>query len=97
MVSAMTKMTIKPIPKCGSITIPGAYPAIMQPIQNIPQDEPSDEEWGRFGPTTIQPENAKPMPLPTLHPYKLVTNVKVPYTGKESLFTWYYTFRSMAH
>jgi hypothetical protein len=34
------------------------------------------------------------MPLPQLMPFKLITNVRVPYTGKDSSYTWYYTIRS---
>lgn len=40
------------------------------------------------------PDQTHPLPLPQLNPYKLVTNVRVPYSGKDASYTWYCTFRS---
>jgi len=71
-------------------TNPYEDPPMGQPSQN----DSSDDEWGRFGPSTTHPNQAQPLPLPTLYPYKMVTNVKVPYSGKDASYTWYYTFRS---
>jgi len=53
-----------------------------------------EEEWGRFGPAEAPTTHDRPIPLPQLMPYKLVNHVKVPYTGKDASYTWYYTFRS---
>jgi hypothetical protein len=59
-----------------------------------PQPESSDDEWGRFGPTESESQIYEACPLPTLYSYKLVNQVKVPYSGRESSYTGYYTFRS---
>ncbi len=41
----------------------------------------SEDEWGRFGPHRHIKEIEDHRPLPTLHSYKLVNHVRVPYTG----------------
>jgi hypothetical protein len=53
-----------------------------------------DEKWSRYGPPSTYPDHDQQPLIPALLPYKLVTNVRVPYMGKESSCTWYYTFRS---
>jgi hypothetical protein len=67
-----------------------------QYTHTIDQDkqQQSDEEWGRFGPKGDEWYEPEQRPLPQLNAYKMVNQVKVPYTGRESSYTWYYTFRT---
>jgi hypothetical protein len=51
----------------------------------------SDDEWGRFGPKDNYTDQSEPKPLPPLYAYKMTSQVKVPYAGRESSYTWYYT------
>jgi len=65
---------------------------VSEPEQtNHQRDE--QETWDRFGPGLHHYQD-NPQPLPYVQPHKLVTHVKVPYTGRESSYTWYHTFRS---
>ncbi len=64
----------------------------MVPSQHTVTDT-SEDEWGRFGPNQKTLEIEDHRPLPALHSYKLVNHIRVPYTGRDSSYTWYYTFR----
>lgn len=94
--TVQANIPLKPSPRFPNAIIPPArecYNPFDRP-PTPPAEEQSDEEWGRHGPSNIRPDNDTPIPLPQLMPFKLVTNVRVPYTGKDSSYTWYYTFRS---
>jgi len=94
--TVQANIPLKPSPRFPNAIIPPArecYNPFDRP-PTPPAEEQSDEEWGRHGPSNIRPDNDTPIPLPQLMPFKLVTNVRVPYTGKDSSYTWYYTFCS---
>jgi hypothetical protein len=53
-----------------------------------------EEEWGGFGPEKKCPDSDEKLPLPLLYAYIMVNHVRVPYTGHDSSYTWYYMFRN---
>lgn len=72
---------------------PAAASSTVHEPKPTPHQDDEEEPRDRFGPGPNHSQN-NPQPLPYIQPHKLVTHVKVPYTGKESSYTWYQTFRS---
>ncbi len=69
------------------------YDTDSQPLSPDIITHDVEAEWDRFGPTdTMQEHDIRP--VPQLFAHKLLSQVKVPYTGFESTYTWYYTLRS---
>jgi hypothetical protein len=65
----------------------------VTPIHTGPTQQQTEISWDRFGPhDTDQPPEVRP--LPQLFAHKLISQVKVPYTGFETTYTWYHTLRS---
>jgi hypothetical protein len=58
----------------------------------------SDDDWGRFGPEpNNQYSHSSKQPrrkLPELNLFKMVQQVRIPYTGRESSFAWYFKLRT---
>ena len=73
-------------------TKPNPYEDLSETPDQEPQDE--NDEWDRYGPDGESDKWYNQRTLPELQPHKLVQHVRVPYTGRESSYTWYHTFRS---
>jgi hypothetical protein len=75
---------------------PIQYEETTQHIEH--KEEVSDDDWGRFGPEPDQhytrTSTQTRRKLPELNLFKMVQQVRIPYTGRESSFAWYFKLRT---